>query len=100
MTAFAVAEIRWEEKQGPERYLKLVQQSLTPFGGKYLAFGPVSVVEGSNAPSHLAIVEYPSLDAAKKFYESEEYGLARKIRAISAKTDWAVFIDGIKVRES
>ena len=97
MAAYAVAQIKWEETHGPERYLKLVQKSLKPFGGKYLAFGQVTVVEGSNAPRDLAIVEYPSLDIAQRFYESEEYSLARKIRALSAKTDWVVFIDGLTV---
>jgi uncharacterized protein (DUF1330 family) len=95
MTAYAVGHITWEEAQGPERYLKLVQNSLRAFGGRYLAFGPVIAVEGSKVPLYLAIVEFPSLDEAKRFYESEEYSLARKIRAISAKTDWVVFIDGV-----
>jgi uncharacterized protein (DUF1330 family) len=94
MPAYAVAHIKWTETQGPERYMKLVQQSLKPFGGKYLAFGRGTLVEGSDAPLDLVIVEFPSLDAANRFYKSAEYGLARKIRAISAKTDWVVFLDG------
>ena|SRR5579864_632928 len=96
MAAYAVAKMKWTEAQGPERYLKLVQNTLKSFGGKYLAFGPVTVMEGSDAPLDLAIVEFPSLDAAKQFYESEDYSLPRKIRAVSAKTDWIVFIDGLK----
>ena len=97
MAAYAVAKMKWTEMQGPERYLKLVQNTLKLFGGKYLAFGPVTVMEGSNAPLDLAIVEFPSLDAAKQFYESEDYSLPRKIRAVSAKTDWVVFVDGLKI---
>jgi uncharacterized protein (DUF1330 family) len=97
MPAYAVSQIRWEDAHGPERYVKLVQQALNPFGGKYLAFAPASVIEGSMAPAYIAIVEFPSLDAAKQFYESEQYRLARKIRAISAKTDWLCFVDGLNV---
>jgi len=48
-------------------------------------------------PAHIAIVEFPSLDAAKSSYDSEEYRLSRKIRAISAKTDWLVFVDGLNL---
>jgi uncharacterized protein (DUF1330 family) len=95
MAAYAVAYIRWSEAQGPERYIKGVQHALKPFGGKYLAFAPVTVVEGSDPPVHLGIAEFPSLDAAKRFYDSAEYALSRKIRAISAKTDWLVFVDGL-----
>jgi len=97
MAAYAVAKMKWKEAQGPERYLKLVQNTLKSFGGKYLAFGPVTVIEGSDAPLDLAIVEFPSLDEAKRFYESEEYRLPRKIRAVSAETDWVVFVDGVKI---
>jgi len=97
MAAYAVSQITWKEAQGPERYLKLVQSVLNQYGGKYLAFGHVIVMEGSNVPPDLAIVEFPSIDAAKKFYDSEEYSLARKIRAISAKTDWVVFVEGLNL---
>lgn len=97
MTAYAVAEIRWDEHQGLDRYLKMVQSALTPFGGRYLAFGPATVVEGRDAPVHLAIVEFPSLADAKRFYDSDQYGLPRKIRALSAKTEWLVFVDGLKI---
>jgi len=97
MPAYATAQIRWEEAHGPERYVKVVQQSLKRFGGRYLAFAPVTVVEGSMVPAHIAIVEFPSLDAAKSSYDSEEYRLSRKIRAISAKTDWLVFVDGLNL---
>ncbi len=97
MAAYTVAQIRWEEAHGPERYLKLVQNVLKQYGGSYLAFGPVTIVEGEGAPTQLAIVEFPSLDAAKQFFESEEYRLPRKIRAVSAKTDWVVFVDGLKI---
>jgi uncharacterized protein (DUF1330 family) len=95
MPAYAVAKMRWTDAQGPERYLKLVQSTLKSFGGRYLAFGSTTIVEGSEAPLDLAIVEFPSVDAAKRFYESEEYRLPRKIRAVSAKTDWVVWIDGL-----
>jgi uncharacterized protein (DUF1330 family) len=99
MAAYAVAEIAWNEVHGPERYLKLVQTVLKHYGGRYLAFGPVKAMEGREVPLHLAIVEFPSMDAAKRFYESEEYGLARKIRAISAKTEWVGFVDGLTISE-
>ncbi len=97
MAAYAVAQITWEDPHGPQRYLENVQKSLRRFGVRYLAFGPVTVIEGDRAPRYLTIAEFPSLDEAKRAYKSEEYSLARKIRAISAKTEWLVFIDGLKI---
>ena len=97
MPAYAVAQIRWEEAHGPERYVKVVQQSLKRFGGRYLAFAPVIVIEGTMPSAYIAIAEFPSLDSAKSSYDSDEYRLSRKIRAISAKTDWLVFVDGLNI---
>jgi uncharacterized protein (DUF1330 family) len=102
MPAYAVAQITWDDSVVLDRYLKSVGKSLAAVGGKYLAFGAVTVIEGGNAaPKHLAIVEFPSLEVAKRFYDSAEYSLSRKIRAISAKTNWVVWVDGkpSKVRE-
>lgn len=95
MPAYAVAKILWEEPYGPEAYLKLVQESLKRIGGKYLAFGRVTPVEGSGVPQHLALAEFPSLDAAKQFFESKEYAEVSNVRVYSARTDWLVLVDGL-----
>ena len=44
------------------------------FGGRYLARGgAVEVREGSWSPERLVILEFPDVDAARRWYESDEY---------------------------
>jgi len=97
MPAYLVACITWNDTGAVERYGKIVVDSLKPFGGRYLARGPISsVVEGADAPKRLAIVEFPTLEQAKQWHESDAYQPALAIRAASATTHWIVFIEGIE----
>lgn len=95
-----VARVTWNDADAIQRYGKIVVDSLKPFGGKYLARGPIfSVLEGADAPARLAVVEFPSLEQAKQWHESEAYKPALAIRAASATTHWIVLIDGVDTRE-
>jgi uncharacterized protein (DUF1330 family) len=40
----------------------------------------MAVLEGDWQPTRLVVVEFPDLEAAKAFYESEEYRAAMKLR--------------------
>ena len=42
--------------------------------------GKVEVLEGDWNPGRTVILKFPTVDAAKAFYESPEYGKARKAR--------------------
>jgi uncharacterized protein (DUF1330 family) len=42
--------------------------------------GQVEVMEGDWHPERVVVVKFPSLDAAKAFYNSPEYGKARAAR--------------------
>ena len=42
--------------------------------------GQVEVLEGDWQPERVVVVKFPSMDAAKAFYNSPEYGKARAAR--------------------
>ena len=42
--------------------------------------GQVEVLEGDSQPERVVVVKFPSMDAAKAFYNSPEYGKARAAR--------------------
>ncbi len=97
MPAYLVARVTWNDAEAAQRYGKIVIDTLKPFGGRYLARGPISAVaEGQDPPSRLAIVEFPSLEQAKQWHECDEYKPALAIRLASATTHWIVFIDGLE----
>jgi len=51
------------------------------YGGEYVAFAPnYDVVEGSSESQAIIISAWPSVEAAKNFWNSAEYTEARKLR--------------------
>ena len=81
MTAYAVAVIR-ETRFGPEikEYLQRIDETLAPFFGKYRVHGgPYQPLEGSWS-GDLVVIEFPSMEMAKGWYESAAYTAIRSLR--------------------
>lgn len=74
-------------------YLEQVEATVEPFGGRWLAQGPVEVVEGA-WPGSVVLMEFPSRDAAKAWYQSPAYQAIAPLRIRNAISD-LVLIDSI-----
>ena len=71
-----------------EEYKRLAQAAVAQYGGRYLVRGGESVIlEGTWRPNRIVVLEFPSLQQAKIFYESPEYREARAARAGAAEMD-------------
>ena len=81
--AYLVVDAKSTDPQAMQRYRDLAQVAVANFGGRYLVRGaPYEVLEGSDwRPQRLVVVEFPSMEKAKGFYESPEYRAAREARA-------------------
>lgn len=91
MTAYAVAVIR-ETRFGPEirEYLQRIDATLAPFSGKYRVHGgPYQPLEGAWS-SDLVVIEFPLMEQAQGWYESEAYAAIRPLRA--GHTEGDVFL--------
>ena len=56
--------------------------------------GKTEQLEGEWAPTRVVVLKFPSYDAAKVFYDSEEYRAARDARAKAAKMNMIV-VEGV-----
>ena len=92
MAGYIMGNIEITDPKTYEEYRKLVPPLVEKFGGKYLVRGGTAEqLEGSNPPKRVVVLEFSSLDAAKKFYNSAEYGAARAIRQKASSGDlWVV----------
>ena len=76
---------------GPEsiqqEYAKLAREILPKYGARYLARSQENILlEGEGAtPCCLAILEFPNMDAAKRWYGSPENQEAAKVRQSGAR---------------
>ena len=81
MPAYLIADMNVTDAAGYEEYKRLAPPAIEKYGGRYLARGgETAVLEGDWTPSRLVILEFPSVERAKAFYESSEYGAARNVR--------------------
>jgi uncharacterized protein (DUF1330 family) len=82
MAAYLLAEVDVADPVRYERYKALAQAAIARYGGRYLVRGGETVqLEGDWSPKRVVVLEFPSLDVVKTFYDSPEYRAAREARA-------------------
>lgn len=95
MAAYLVVDIEISNPAQFEEYRKLAPAAIAKYGGRYIIRGGAyEVLEGEWKPQRLTIVEFDSMEKAKAFYASPEYGAAKKARAGAAKFK-ALLVQGI-----
>jgi uncharacterized protein (DUF1330 family) len=87
---YSVAEMEVTDRSWVAEYVKNVTKIVEQRGGRYLArTSRVEKVEGERKlPQVLLIIEWPSQETARAFYESEEYRPYREARIAGAKNEF------------
>lgn len=85
MAAYLIAQVDVTDPQQYEQYKALSSQAIAAHGAEILARGgEVQVLEGDFRPGRVVVLKFPDLAAARTFYDSAEYQLARQARAGAA----------------
>lgn len=85
MSAYLIAQVEVTDPDRYGEYVKLAPIAAEKYGGRYLARGgETAALEGNWQPQRLVIVEFPSLEQARRFYDSPEYQEARQARSGAA----------------
>ena len=86
MPAFVVVDVDVTDPDAYAVYRDKAGPAVEANGGRYVARGgTVEALEGDWAPSRLVILEFPDLEAAKRWYDSPEYRDARAAREGAAE---------------
>ncbi|WP_372015498.1 DUF1330 domain-containing protein [Pseudoxanthomonas sp. 10H] len=88
MSAYAVAVIR-ETRFGEQirEYLQRIDETLAPFSGKYRVHGgPYRPLEGAWS-GDLVVIEFPSMEQAQRWYDSDAYRAIRSLRTEHTEGD-------------
>jgi uncharacterized protein (DUF1330 family) len=77
-------------------YAKLAREILPKYGARYLARSQRNILlEGSDpAPCCIAVLQFPGMDAVRRWYDSPENQSAAKIRQSGAKFE-IIAIEGL-----
>jgi len=88
MPAYVVVDISVNDPQTYERYKLLAPASIAAHHGKYLVRGGrTELLEGEWQPTRLVILEIPSIEDARAWWDSEEYAAAKALRQSCADTE-------------
>lgn len=96
MSAFVISEVRIVDVDAAQRYMALAEQSIRRHGGRYVARAATPVVpEGDwDTDRRVVIVEFPTMEALKAWYGSDDYAEALAI-AHTALDRRLLFVPGL-----
>ena len=81
MPAYLIVETDIHDPEQYEHYKAASPAAVEAGGGRFLVRGgELAVLEGDWQPKRLVVIEFESLEAAKRFYESDQYQEAKRLR--------------------
>jgi uncharacterized protein (DUF1330 family) len=95
MKAYIVVDVNVTNPTLYEDYKKLTPASLVPFDGKFIVRGGAAeTLEGEWQPGRFVIIEFPSKQKAKEWWDSALYAPAKALRQATAQTNM-ILVEGI-----
>jgi len=95
MAAYVLLDIDVHDPLGYEKYKKAGAPTIIAYGGKPLARGgAVEVKEGDWQPKRLVLLEFNTMEQAKRWWNSPEYQEAKKLRHRAAGAS-VIFFEGM-----
>lgn len=95
MSAYVIAEVNVTNPELFADYRKLVPATLEKYGGRFVVRGGATETkEGGWSPPRIVVLEFPSMDQARKWYHSPEYSAPLAMRLKSASTK-LILVEGV-----
>jgi uncharacterized protein (DUF1330 family) len=95
MAAYVIAYLEVTDPEAFATYQAAAFPTIAPYGGRPLvAGGSLEVVEGMIHPKSVVIVEFDTLEQARKWYASPEYATTIPMRQRAANAN-LVIVEGL-----
>jgi uncharacterized protein (DUF1330 family) len=93
VSGWVLADVTWTDTEARAEYVESFGPSLKPYGGEVVAASrDVEVMEGDwQLGERLVLVSFPTREAARNWYGSEEYRAALEIRKRSSDSRLLIF---------
>ena len=86
MPGYVLAEIEITNPDGYREYTTMVPATIQKYGGRFLVRGGRSdVLEGDWPQRRRVIIEFPSYEQARKWFDSPEYEKPKAMRQANSK---------------
>ncbi|WNG42715.1 DUF1330 domain-containing protein [Archangium minus] len=95
MPAYVLVDITVKDAETYERYKQLAPPTIAAYGGRYLVRGGATeTLEGTWTPTRIAVLEFPTVERAREWWNSPEYAPAKAMRQASTQTDM-LLVEGL-----
>jgi uncharacterized protein (DUF1330 family) len=93
---YVIVEMNISDPDRYKQYMAQAPAAVKAAGGEYLARGGRSeALEGDWRPHRVAVLRFPSFDAAKAWYDGENYVRVRAKRAGATEYFNMVLVEGV-----
>ena len=93
---YLIVDMNITDMEQYKRYMAEAPAAVKAAGGEYLVRGgQFEVMEGEWQPARMAVLRFPSFEAAKSFYDGEMYRQARAKRAGTTSHFNMVLVEGV-----
>jgi len=94
VAAYIVAHVDVENWGAYREYMRHTPRVIQKFGGRFIARdGEMVTLEGPQETLRIVLIEFPSMEQAKAFYNSADYAQTKKLREGGGSAKF-VAIDG------
>ena len=73
MSALIIVDLNPIDKDQMTTYSALAAKTLVPFGGEFIAKGPIAALHGENRYSTKVVIQFPDRSNAEQWYASAAY---------------------------
>jgi uncharacterized protein (DUF1330 family) len=94
MTAYMIAELSIKDTAAFAEYAKAVRPIIEKYGGRVIVRSDAAMPLEGEAPRHFVLIQFNSMDDAKRFYGSEEYRAPLQKRLSGIATGRVFLADG------
>ena len=91
---YLIAHIRVHDKAAFEKFRTMSGAAISDHNGKVLVRNPAPDHREGGLRGTTIVIEFETMDAARKFYESDAYTAARAVRETAAETD-LLLVEGV-----
>jgi uncharacterized protein (DUF1330 family) len=97
MPTYVDGDIHITDPAAYQAHVPRALATIARFGGRVIAGGgKVDLLEGDPMPERIFIIEFPNADAARRWYQSDDYQEALKVR-LSTSHGRVFLIEGTEI---
>jgi len=94
MPAYLICRIHVTDSQRYDEYKKLTPAAIAKHGGRFVVRGgPVTTLEGPDEHDRVVVIEFPTMERAKAFWDGPDYAAAKALRK-NAATGQFILVEG------